>query len=457
MSFDKALQEFVNVCLRYEHRPTKPLFDYIYDIVEDIDVEFIARQRGYMALKAFHKNEVIDLGLSILQHADSDVKAGTIRHMFCLLLQGVDEKAPISNEFVHSVFRRIGSDNAFQLVQECCKRDLNDTSLYNLNRKWNNLLLQVGEYYVAPVDKLSIAYMAYQNKCLTPDMCQHLLQYRREVGTELWDFFHNLEEPQFMRYRQMGEQFIQGENQLQDIQINEMLGNQNVHKLDKYRTAFLVWLAEHSYLTEEKDHSYVVNNLLQVYFNKGNIIDVINHLKTFTSVFTFEHVHDITTEINGKIIKRTETVTLRWSLDDILRRMIWFISRHKHRVEIEKRLFEELREMRGTCVSGHFNRIFNCLVGFENILTNTVEAEYRYFLREELDRLSKENEALVEAIVMADWNEENVDQLKKLSEVARQNIYTKVFSAGTEDDDEEKWFVDVVYKWSGVKLIDTKD
>lgn len=56
----------------------------------------------------------------------------------------------------------------------------------------------------------------------------------------------------------------------------------------------------------------------------------------------------------------------RNSLNDIMRMILSHIRHHKHKMELQKRLFEELLEMSGKCATGYVIRLVNVLSGFDD-------------------------------------------------------------------------------------------
>ena len=130
--------------------------------------------------------------------------------------------------------------------------------------------------------------------------------------------------------------------------------------------------------------------------------------------------------------------------------MVWFVAHHQHRQELQKRLIEELVEMQGTCVSGHLNRIFNCLIGFEDILQISLEDNYKFKLRELLDQNATGDEELLDSIIMAEWTDVTKEKCVDIAIRCRADLL-KALELKT-DKDEEKWYYDVIYKWSGLDI-----
>ena len=448
----KALQAFTHLCARYELRPTNELFDYLLDLVQDPDVDARARFRGFMALKCHHPWEVSPIGVRMIQqylkNPEDDTSPSFLRVLMShTLARDEAHLGELHRDLMLSFFRFIQGTNAYELIRECC-RPVSDTYVsYRVHTIHERSLLQVGLPFVPMNHKLDVAYISFNRGALTVDCCNHLYNNRTEVGYNLWDFFYNLEDHQFTRFRLLGQQFIaQGGGLDQELQL---VGNQNVHKLDKYRGSFLSWLANQTFLHEDDPKRDYINAMISaVYSNNGRCTMTLNHIKDTASVFSFLVEENVYNEYTRKIeIKLNE---FQWNLFTILRRMIWFIAHHQHRQELQKRLIEELIEMQGTCVSGHLNRIFNCLIGFEDILQISPEDNYKFKLRERLDQGVAGDEELLDAIIMAEWTDATKERCANIANASRRDLLVALELQ--TDDDEEKWFYEVVYKWSGLDL-----
>jgi hypothetical protein len=197
-----------------------------------------------------------------------------------------------------------------------------------------------------------------------------------------------------------------------------------------------------------------VDQLMEVYYKKN--MSTIVHIKGLSACFEFLKYTLVHEYRNGNLIEEKVPELVRWSLMDTLRRMIYFVSKHKYRIELQKRLIEELEEMNGTCVSGHLNRIFNCLMGFEDILNNNIEEEYRYLLRKYLDEGGSKNEELLDAIVMAEWSEGMKKECIEVGSRARKRVQEELPDS-IKEEKENDWYMDVLYKWSGLKINENKE
>ena len=133
------------------------------------------------------------------------------------------------------------------------------------------------------------------------------------------------------------------------------------------------------------------------------------------------------------------------SLEDILKRMIYIISKHKYRTEIRIRLLEEIKEMNGTCISGHINRIFNCLFGFEDIFEIPIEMKYKKMLKDELEFIVKNYDNVTESIIMSEWTDKSKKDCFKIANDSREIIKSKLSFSN-----DNELFTDVFYKWSGL-------
>ena len=448
----KALQAFTQTCAKYELRPTKELFDYLLDLVQDPDVDPIARFRGFMSLKCHHPTDVSMIGLRMIQQYLSEPEEETspsfLRTLLCYTLARDEAHlGELNREFMISFFRFINGQDAYELLRDCCRPKSDDYTSYRVHTIHERTLLQIGLPYVPYDQKLNIAYISFQRGALTVECCNHLYNNRVQIGQNLWDFFHQLEDHQFTRFRLLGQQFIaQGGGMDEELQL---VGNQNVHKLDKYRGSFLSWLASKTFVHEDDKQRYYIDSMISaVYSSNGRCVSTLNHLKDTASVFSFLYEEKVVNDRTGR-----EEITLRetqWSLYVIFRRMVWFVAHHQHRQELQKRLIEELVEMQGTCVSGHLNRIFNCLIGFEDILQISLEDNYKFKLRELLDQNATGDEELLDSIIMAEWTDATKEKCVDIAIRCRADLL-KALELET-DKDEEKWYYDVIYKWSGLDI-----
>jgi hypothetical protein len=71
------------------------------------------------------------------------------------------------------------------------------------------------------------------------------------------------------------------------------------------------------------------------------------------------------------------------------------IQEHNHKLELEKRLVEELEEMSGTCSSGHIIRLANVFNGFDFELNLGIEEEFRYKFKHIIMTEIKDDEELI--------------------------------------------------------------
>ena len=470
----KALQAFTQVCAKYELRPTQELFEYLLDLVQDPDVDPTARVRGFMSLKCHHPTEVSIIGLRMIQQylttPEEETSPSFLRTLLgYTLARDEAHLGELKRDFMVSFFRFINGSDAYELIRDCCRPTSDDYVSYRVHTIHETNLLQVGLPYVPYDKKLNVAYISLQRGALTVECCNHLYNNRTQIGGNLWDFFHQLEDHQFTRYRLLGQQFIaQGGGMDRELQL---VGNQNVHKLDKYRGSFLSWLASKTFVNEDDKQRYYIDSMISaVYSSNGRCVSTLNHLKDTASVFSFLYEEKVTLSASqsaeGVINDRTgsldtgrvsvqgrEEVALRetqWSLSVIFRRMVWFVAHHQYRQELQKRLIEELIEMQGTCVSGHLNRIFNCLIGFEDILQISLEENYKFKLRELLDQNATGDEELLDSIIMAEWTDITKESCDDIATRCRSDLL-KALELKT-DADEEKWYYDVVYKWSGLDI-----
>ena len=463
--YDKDLQEAIlqllEVCFKYEQRPTEHVFHYLLDVVQDNDIEFVARQRSFMALKRHHSSDIAPVGIQVLQTIDREVPEGSVREFLSFVLHGTsDLHNHVNVQFIQQMLQRMTDREAPFFIKDTCQENPDHMTRYKVHRNIMLLILQAGLRYVRVGNKLSIGRMLYQNKMLRVEDLDHLYQHRGEIGDHLYDFFHLLEEPQFIRYRLIGDRFIQGEEideqNLPDA-LQRFANNQHsVHMLDKYRMNLLAWLYDRTFFLpkmldpEQRHHlqetstiTFQLNNMFSMFNRKPEFAKVFQHVQTLTSCFEFIVIQKETPDLEPKVV--------RWKIEDVMRRMIWYISHHEDRKELEARFLEEIQEMQGTCVSGHLNRLFNCLAGFEELVEAPLEADYKNMFRELLDKEIKKHEALLDAIVMAEWTDDLKEELEKIASPIRLKL-KQHYSITVQQEEEKEWYLDVIYKYAGVKL-----
>jgi hypothetical protein len=188
---------------------------------------------------------------------------------------------------------------------------------------------------------------------------------------------------------------------------------------------------------EENDNvTKIINNWIQV--NNARFSFAINNLNTKAHI-------------------KFNVSKLSLNLLEIFRRIVFVIIYHKHRKELETRLEEECKEMLGTCTSGHLNRLFNTFIGFEEIMNIKDSKEsYKADMRRELEQQSsdiKYNE-LTEAIIMAEWTDSLLNELKELTTKCHNETIASLKTRQMElyPKEELDLYYEVVYKWSGVDL-----
>lgn len=135
----------------------------------------------------------------------------------------------------------------------------------------------------------------------------------------------------------------------------------------------------------ELGHAYVDARQRTVYTNAQNAHDIqvkeavealtAEPLEDDTSlddVFTFLQPHERALESFQRIVLDTATYS-GYSLTDLFRYVYRHIVDSPHRVELEKRLVEELTEMNGWCSTGHLVRLLNIFQGFDDQIKVTID------------------------------------------------------------------------------------
>jgi hypothetical protein len=394
-----------------------------------------------LSLKPHHStsSDFINACINVISTIDTNVSSGLFRQFVSFFFNNLNfsygtnsSLSIVDKTFIENIFKHLGGLNSYNFILDCCKLYKYSVTLYNLDPFLESLILDTGLKYVRPDEKINVANILKNNNLLKLEHCEYLYRYVREIGTNLYDFFHNLNDIRFIFYINIGDTFIKNGLTIE----NEFIGSQNVHKLDNLRETFLVWLLNNTFKHESKDITDILNNLLQVfYYNEPYFMNVLNHIKTITSMFNIS--------MNDTITKKKTILYL--SLEDILKRMIYFISKHKHRTEIKLRLLEEIKEMNGTCISGHINRIFNCLFGFEDIFEIPIEMKYKKMLKDELEFVVKNYDNVTESIIMSEWTDKSKKDCFKIANESREIVKTKLSFLN-----DNELFIDVVYKWSGL-------
>ena len=108
-------------------------------------------------------------------------------------------------------------------------------------------------------------------------------------------------------------------------------------------------------------------NILEEYANEEenykNKIYIIEQIKKYLSK-KYPQREDVITQTSEYIINSSSTFGNGVKLQDIFISIWFFITEHKDREELEKRLVQELSEMKGQCATGHLSRLINVLQGF---------------------------------------------------------------------------------------------
>ena len=161
--------------------------------------------------------------------------------------------------------------------------------------------------------------------------------------------------------------------------------SQDVHTLDPYRISLLDWLVQKVPTCDYLVARQVMSELECHPRMSPKAEHAIQEIMTYTTNFS--------TSSGANIDMQT-----------ILFSILIYVSntQSQHKEEVFARLIEELEEMHTTCLSGHINRLFNCLHGFfdyESITEKHVEIFVSETFELKLKELAQNNSRLYEDVI----------------------------------------------------------
>ena len=282
-------------------------------------------------------------------------------------------------------------------------------------------------------DKWIILMMNKPDNWIQPEHFELFLQYVRDQPTR-WiviEYVHNYLNPnsplqqleiiQNIRNLYIERQRQEGVNHAENRDVYRN-NSQNVHMLDSKRTAMVEWLIKNVKIVDNDKLLWALDN-----------ITLYNHMleSTIVDIRMFDH-------------RMTE---FGLTVYDMFSRICCFIHdlpTEEQKTECLHRLCEELRDMKGTCISGHINRLFLSLYGFWNF-TDITEYDLNNFcnttLQEHLSTLQKnensEEKSLVEDIVLGmldgDYSDDVNKYIQKLGNDTLKEAYVQFKPTFTEE------------------------
>jgi hypothetical protein len=129
---------------------------------------------------------------------------------------------------------------------------------------------------------------------------------------------------------------------------------------------------------------------------------------------------------------------------------IWFwIIESSHKEELEKRLIEELKEMKGQCTTGHLARLVNVIQGFTDeeklcikiSIEEQINSVVRTFLTNLLEKCK--DEKIIDGLI---------DKNEKFIEYIKNSIKNKIIDWKKEYENEEKLIYEATNNFCGIKI-----
>jgi hypothetical protein len=234
----------------------------------------------------------------------------------------------------------------------------------------------------------------------------------------------------------------------------------SIHKLDSFRSTYLKALHQKVLVIEEsaKVQQWIGNLQKSQSVKFVNTIDArimksINEINTFSSQFQIEGTNDKYTmqdifervcflimnlanewkdvvkkkyNLTDKDLQQPENIRVK-NVVEILKEIEELKTQHKTTCdEATERLKQELRDMQGTCISGHINRILNSLVGYVELYVfdneQTVKEWIETFMKDVLSE--DEREELFDAMVDQEYKQNTQIYVREcLDFIKKKNTY----------------------------------
>lgn len=168
------------------------------------------------------------------------------------------------------------------------------------------------------------------------------------------------------------------------------------HNADKYFKK-LSGLNQIVFENKENAHLFATDKNIQNFIDYLSLVSVSKVDENDLFIKFSEKYKSISnkTEIALSRIYIDQSTYKGYSLLTIFLKMCKSIEEHNHKLELEKRLVEELEEMSGTCSSGHIIRLANVFNGFDFELNIGIEEEFRYKFKHIIMTEIKDDEELI--------------------------------------------------------------
>ena len=168
------------------------------------------------------------------------------------------------------------------------------------------------------------------------------------------------------------------------------------HNADKYFRK-LSGLNQTVFENKENAHLFATDKNIQNFIDYLSLISVSKVDENDLFIKFSEKYKSLSnkTEIALSRIYIDQCTYKGYSLLTIFLKMCKCIETHNHKLELEKRLVEELEEMSGTCSSGHIIRLANVFNGFDFELNLGIEEEFRYKFKHIIMTEIKDDEELI--------------------------------------------------------------
>jgi hypothetical protein len=217
-----------------------------------------------------------------------------------------------------------------------------------------------------------------------------------------------------------------GGNDLEFNRPGAFINMHDVHKLDRFRSKYLVWLYYRTKEFTDEDRE-VGKRLAQKYYQT---YQGAREIQTTTSIFSTSDTSD---EKNDLVISMSMAEIFENLLTAIMRLVPKQVDDEDERKKLLerrdlalKRMQDELIDMAGTCHSGHLNRLFNVTVGiFDNTLYEVIDysTEARNLFQKHMQQLDEEDQdALFEGMADDIYTCKTKDLINKVVEKAYEEL-----------------------------------